>query len=106
MASIAAELLLPIVVAIAVAAAALALRALLLRRLWGAAASPGSDGTRAFAWDARIPSLFCHIARFTDQWAVQDGLRRRILRRFTEEGVEMAGAVAADGRGPSLARSP
>lgn len=51
-------------------------------------------------------TLDCHIARFTDQWAVQDGLRRRILRRFTEEGVEMPGSAAADGRGPALARSP
>ena len=50
-------------------------------------------------------TLDCHIACFTDQWAVQDGLRRRILLRFREEGVEMPASVAADGRGPSLARS-
>lgn len=50
-------------------------------------------------------TLNCRIACFTDQWAVQDGLRRRILSRFMEEGVEMAASVAVDGRRRSLARS-
>jgi small-conductance mechanosensitive channel len=32
-------------------------------------------------------SLACHVARFVDQFAVQDELRRRILRRFRAEQI-------------------
>ena len=34
-------------------------------------------------------SLVCHVARFVDQFPVQDELRRRILRRFRADGIEI-----------------
>ncbi|HEU5320284.1 MAG TPA: mechanosensitive ion channel domain-containing protein [Methylomirabilota bacterium] len=34
-------------------------------------------------------TLVCHVATFVDQYLVQDELRKRILRRFRAEGVEI-----------------
>jgi small-conductance mechanosensitive channel len=34
-------------------------------------------------------TLVCHVARFVDQYPVQDELRKRILRRFRAEGIAM-----------------
>jgi small-conductance mechanosensitive channel len=34
-------------------------------------------------------TLVCQVAEFTDQYAVQHELRKRILRRFREEGIEI-----------------
>ncbi len=34
-------------------------------------------------------TLACHVREFTDQYAVQHELRKRIFKRFNEEGIEM-----------------
>jgi small-conductance mechanosensitive channel len=34
-------------------------------------------------------SLNCHVAEFVDQYLVQHELRKRILRRFRQEGIEI-----------------
>ncbi len=34
-------------------------------------------------------TLTCHVREFTDQYMVQDELRKRIFKRFREDGVEM-----------------
>jgi len=33
-------------------------------------------------------TLDCHVAEFADQFRVQDELRKRMFRRFREEGVQ------------------
>jgi small-conductance mechanosensitive channel len=50
-------------------------------------------------------TLVCHVTSFVDQFAVQHELRKRILRRFRAEGIEIPYPVqvvenrpAADGR--------
>ena len=50
-------------------------------------------------------TLVCHVARFVDQYPVQDELRKRILRRFRTEGIvipfptRVIHQVRADGAG-------
>jgi small-conductance mechanosensitive channel len=38
-------------------------------------------------------TLACHVARFVDQYPVQDELRKRILRRFRAEGIAFPSRV-------------
>jgi small-conductance mechanosensitive channel len=38
-------------------------------------------------------TLVCHVARFVDQYPVQDELRKRILRRFRAEGIAFPSRV-------------
>jgi small-conductance mechanosensitive channel len=33
--------------------------------------------------------LTCHVGEFVDQFPVQHELRKRILRRFRQEGIDM-----------------
>jgi small-conductance mechanosensitive channel len=40
-------------------------------------------------------TLDCHVAEFADQFLVQDELRKRIYRRFREEGVQFRAKTAA-----------
>ena len=54
--------------------------------------APSARLIPGFEDNALVFTLDCPIGSFTDQWTVQDGLRRRILRRFRDEqGIEIPG---------------